>query len=502
MLELRTPHEVADWLRQRVTGQLQTDSRLVRPGDGFLAWSGASADGRLFVSLARAQGAAACIVEKQGVEDLDLGDSPDIACYDHLKAHAGWIANAFYASPSEDLELIAVTGTNGKTSTTWWLAQALNHLKGPDACAVIGTLGTGVVSALASTGMTTPDAVLLQSQLRAFADQQVRYVAMEASSIGIEEHRLDGTQVRVAVFTNLTQDHLDYHGDMTAYGQAKARLFVWAGLQSCVINIEDPFGAELAQSLQHKCLDIWTCSRWGGQGRLQARQVMSVHAGLTLEIAEGAQSESLQTAVIGDFNIDNLLGVIAVLRAVGYDLKSAVAACAQLSPVPGRMQMIPVAGPNLPMAVVDYAHTPDAVAKALQALKNVAAQRQGQLWCVMGCGGDRDASKRPLMTRAAEQVADQVVLTSDNPRSEDPVHILEQMSLGMRSPLDARVIVDRALAIEKILSEAGPFDVVLIAGKGHEDYQDIAGVRHPFSDIEHAQRVLQRLAAQSNEELQ
>jgi UDP-N-acetylmuramoyl-L-alanyl-D-glutamate--2,6-diaminopimelate ligase len=344
--------------------------------------------------------------------------------------------------------------------------------------------------------------VLLQSQLRAFADQQVRYVAMEASSIGIEEHRLDGTQVRVAVFTNLTQDHLDYHGDMTAYGQAKARLFVWAGLQSCVINIEDPFGAELAQSLQHKCLDIWTCSRWGGQGRLQARQVMSVHAGLTLEIVEGAQSESLQTAVIGDFNIDNLLGVIAVLRAVGYDLKSAVAACAQLSPVPGRMQMIPVAGPNLPMAVVDYAHTPDAVAKALQALKNVAAQRQGQLWCVMGCGGDRDASKRPLMTRAAEQVADQVVLTSDNPRSEDPVHILEQMSLGMRNPLDARVIVDRALAIEKILSEAGPFDVVLIAGKGHEDYQDIAGVRHPFSDIEHAQRVLQRLAAQSNEELQ
>jgi len=395
-----------------------------------------------------------------------------------------------------------VTGTNGKTSTTWWLTQALNHLKGADACAVIGTLGTGVVSSLASTGMTTPDAVLLQSQLRTFADQKVSYVAMEASSIGIEEHRLDGTQVRVAVFTNLTQDHLDYHGDMTAYGQAKARLFAWAGLQSCVINIEDPFGAELAQSLQDKSLDIWTCSRWGGTGRIQARQVMSAHAGLTLDIAEGEQVVPLQTALIGDFNIDNLLGVIAVLRALGYDLPAAVQACSQLLPVPGRMQMIPVVGANLPMAVVDYAHTPDAVAKALQALKNVAAQRQGQLWCVMGCGGDRDPSKRPLMTRAAEQVADQVVLTSDNPRSEDPVHILEQMSLGMRSPLDARVIVDRALAIEKILSEAGPADVVLIAGKGHEDYQDIGGVRHPFSDIEHAQRVLQRLAAQSAQESQ
>jgi UDP-N-acetylmuramyl-tripeptide synthetase len=233
---------------------------------------------------------------------------------------------------------------------------------------------------------------------------------------------------------------------------------------------------------------------------LQARQMNSAHAGLSLEIVEGDQVASLQTAVIGDFNIDNLLGVIAVLRAVGYDLQAAAQACAQLLPVPGRMQMIPVVGADLPLAVVDYAHTPDAVAKALQALKNVAMQRQGQLWCVMGCGGDRDPSKRPLMTRAAEQVADQVVLTSDNPRSEDPVHILEQMSLGMRSPLDARVIVDRALAIEKILSEAGPADVVLIAGKGHEDYQDIGGVRHPFSDIEHAQRVLQRLAAQNAEE--
>ena len=500
MLELRTPHEVADWLRQRVTGQLQTDSRLVQAGDGFLAWSGASADGRQFVSLARAQGAAACIVEKQGLEDMELGDSPDIVCYDQLKAHAGWIANAFYASPSQSLELIAVTGTNGKTSTTWWLAQALNHLTGTDSCAVIGTLGTGVVSALASTGMTTPDAVLLQSQLRTFADQHVRYVAMEASSIGIEEHRLDGTQVRVAVFTNLTQDHLDYHGDMVKYGQAKARLFAWSGLQSCVINIEDAFGAELAHTLQDKNLDVWTCSRVGGAGRLQARQVMSAQAGLALEILEAGQVEPLQTALIGDFNIDNVLGVIGVLRALGYALKDAVQACAQLSSVPGRMQMIPAAGAHLPMAVVDYAHTPDAVAKALQALKSVAQQRQGQLWCVMGCGGDRDPSKRPLMTRAAEQVADQVVLTSDNPRSEDPVHILEQMSLGMRSPLDARVIVDRALAIEKILSEAAPADVVLIAGKGHEDYQDMGGVRHPFSDIDHAQRVLQRLAAQSVEE--
>ena len=497
MLELRTPHEVADWLRQRVTGQLQTDSRLVQPGDGFLAWSGASADGRLFVSLARAQGAAACIVEKQGLDDMDLGDSPEIACYDQLKAHAGWIANAFYASPSESLGLIAVTGTNGKTSSTWWLAQALNHLKGHDACAVIGTLGTGVVSALASTGMTTPDAVLLQRQLRSFADQQVSYVAMEASSIGIEEHRLDGAQVRVAVFTNLTQDHLDYHGDMASYGQAKARLFAWAGLQSCVINIEDSFGAELAHSLQDKSLDVWTCSRFGGAGRLQARTVVSAHAGLTLDIVEGEQVERLQTALIGDFNIDNLLGVIAVLRAVGYDLQAAVQACAQLSPVPGRMQMIPVVGANLPMAVVDYAHTPDAVAKALQALKNVATQRQGQLWCVMGCGGDRDAGKRPLMAAAAEAAADQVVLTSDNPRSESPEAILLAMASGLSRPALARMQSDRALAIAEAVAQAAAQDVVLVAGKGHETEQEIMGVRHPFSDVAQAQLALRQWAAQS-----
>jgi len=495
MLELHTPLEAAHWLRQRVTGQLQTDSRHVKSGDGFLAWSGASADGRLFVSLARAQGAAACIVEKQGLDALVMGDSVDIACFDGLKAHAGWIANDYYESPSEELALLAVTGTNGKTSTTWWLAQALNQLKGAEDCGVIGTLGTGVMSSLTSTGMTTPDAVLLQSQLRSFADQKMSYVAMEASSIGIQEHRLDGTKLRVAVFTNLTQDHLDYHGDMVAYGQAKARLFAWPGLKSCVINIEDPFGAELAASLQNKGLDVWTCSRSGGHGRLQARQVQSAQAGLVLDIVEAGQIASLQTSLIGDFNIDNLLGVIGVLRALGYPLHEAVQACAQLLPVPGRMQLILSHAAHLPLAVVDYAHTPDAVAKALLALKNVAAQRQGQLWCVMGCGGDRDPSKRPLMTRAAEQVADQVVLTSDNPRTEDPVHILEQMSLGMRKPLDARVIVDRALAIEKILCEASPSDVVLIAGKGHENYQDIAGVRHPFSDIEHAQRVLQKLAS-------
>jgi UDP-N-acetylmuramoyl-L-alanyl-D-glutamate--2,6-diaminopimelate ligase len=500
MLELRSPLEAAQWLRERVTSQLQTDSRLVQAGDGFLAWSGASADGRSFVSLARAQGAAACVVEKQGIEHLEMGDSPDIACFDQLKAHAGWIANAFYQAPSEELGLLAVTGTNGKTSTTWWLAQALNQLQGTDTCGVIGTLGTGVMSALTSTGMTTPDAVLLQSQLRAFADQKMTYVAMEASSIGIQEHRLAGAHVRLAVFTNLTQDHLDYHGDMQAYGQAKARLFNWPGLRACVINTQDPFGATLAVSLEGKGLDVWTCSRSGGQARLQARQVMSAQAGLVLDIIEAGHTERLQTALVGDFNIDNLLGVIGALRALGYDLSAAVQACARLSPVPGRMQMIPVQAAQLPLAVVDYAHTPDAVAKALQALKNVALQRQGQLWCVMGCGGNRDASKRPLMTQAAEQVADQVVLTSDNPRTEDPVHILEQMSLGMRNPLDARVIVDRALAIEKILSEAGSADVVLIAGKGHEDYQEIAGVRHPFSDIEHAQRVLQRLAQRAPEE--
>ena len=495
MAQLHSAQEAASWLRANVRGALRTDSRQVQAGDGFIAWPGAATDGRAYVGAALKQGAAACLVEHAGVDSYRF-DSDAVKTLNGLKAQTGLIAAAYYEQPSQQVKVLAVTGTNGKTSVSWWLAQALAVLPEPLACGVMGTLGVGRLQQLVPTGLTTPDPVVLQQTLRALADAGVPFCALEASSIGIVERRLDGTHIHTALFTNFTQDHLDYHGSMVAYWAAKAELFTWPGLQAAVLNIDDEQGAMLADQLQG--LDLWTisCQR---SARLQARNI-TWQQGLVFEVCEGDASHMLRTRLLGDYNVANLLCVIAGLRSLGVPLADAVQACTHLEPVPGRMDCL--GGDNAPLAVVDYAHTPDAVAKALQALKNVAAQRQGQLWCVMGCGGDRDPSKRPLMTRAAEQVADQVVLTSDNPRSEDPVHILEQMSLGMRSPLDARVIVDRALAIEKILSEAGPADVVLIAGKGHEDYQDIGGVRHPFSDIEHAQRVLQRLAAQSAQERQ
>jgi UDP-N-acetylmuramoyl-L-alanyl-D-glutamate--2,6-diaminopimelate ligase len=284
------------------------------------------------------------------------------------------VADAYYEQPSRALKVLAVTGTNGKTSTAWWLAQALSSPVLQQACGLVGTLGVGQLPDLVSTGMTTPDPVLLQRQFRQFADDGVTHCAIEASSIGLAEHRLDGTHIRVAVFTNFTQDHLDYHGDMARYWSAKAALFAWPGLQSAVINIDDAQGALLAQQLQGGPLDVWTCSRRGA-ARLQARPLPSAQ-GLAFEVIEGQTVQTLHTGLIGDYNIDNLLGVIGSLRALGFDLAQAVQACAQLTAVPGRMERVSLALPGAqadvtqPLVVVDYAHTPDAITQALAALRS------------------------------------------------------------------------------------------------------------------------------------
>jgi UDP-N-acetylmuramoyl-L-alanyl-D-glutamate--2,6-diaminopimelate ligase len=328
----------------------------------------------------------------------------------------------------------------------------------------------------------------------------VTHCAIEASSIGLAEHRLDGTRIRVAVFTNFTQDHLDYHGDMACYWSAKAALFAWPGLQSAVINIDDAQGALLAQQLRGGSLDVWTCSR-RGPARLQARALTS-DQGLAFEVIEGQAVQTLYTGLIGDYNMDNLLGVIGSLRALGFDLAQAVQACAQLTAVPGRMERVSfdVSGVHVdvtsPLVVVDYAHTPDAITQALAALRSQATLRGGRLWCVLGCGGDRDASKRPLMAAAAEAGADQVVLTSDNPRTESPEAIVAAMVQGLSRPPSARIQLDRALAIDEAVAQAAAQDVVLVAGKGHESEQEIMGLRHPFSDVAQASRALQQRAAQ------
>ncbi len=490
MRPLSNAAEAVQWLRQRVTGTLQTDSRLVVPGDGFIAWPGAATDGRAHIASATARGATACLVEQVGMEAFDLSGAPTAELQD-LKAATGEIAAQWFGQPSHALQVVAFTGTNGKTSSACWLAGALQNseLLAHAPCGLVGTLGMGLLPNLENTGMTTPDPVRLQRAFRQMVDAGVRTCAIEASSIGLAEHRLAGTRIRVGVFTNFTQDHLDYHGSMDAYWQAKTALFDWPALQAAVINIDDAHGVVLHGALSERLdLDVWSTSMQRS-ARLQAQDITFGEVGLRFTVVEGDERYALQTTVIGDYNVANLLGVIAAMRALGVPLARAVSACAALQPVPGRMECIAL--PGQPLVAVDYAHTPDALQQALRALRPLAQERGGQLWCVFGCGGDRDASKRPLMGAAAQHHADWVVLTSDNPRSENPAHILRQVLQGTMAGQTVRVEPDRATAIALALAEADARDVVLIAGKGHEDYQETKGIRRPFSDMAHAHAALQ-----------
>ena len=509
MQQLHSPSQAAQWLRACVTGTLRSDSRQVLAGDGLLAWPGARADARAHVARAIAQGARACIVERAGAEAFAFDGQPwagQVACMDALKAQAGPIADCYFDAPSARLSVLAVTGTNGKTSSVWWLAQALSALRlaTPIACAMVGTLGVGrvvpaaagssseaPVNAASGTGLTTPDAVLLQRSLGEFVEQGVQACAMEASSIGIAEHRLDGTRIHTAVFTNFTQDHLDYHGSMQAYWQAKAALFNWPGLHSAVLNIDDPHVAELAAALAQRLPDVWSVSTQA-PARLRASGIEYAEQGLRFVLHEGAEQHTLQTRLIGAYNVSNLLGVVAAMRSLGVPLAAAVDACRELLPVPGRMECLRLDGQ--PLVAVDYAHTPDALDKALTALRPLAASSGGQLWCVFGCGGDRDPVKRPLMGAVAAGHADRVVLTSDNPRGEPAQAIVSQILLGTGAHPAVSVQIDRARAIAETLAQALSADVILVAGKGHEDYQEIAGVRRPFSDRQHVLQALQQRA--------
>jgi UDP-N-acetylmuramyl-tripeptide synthetase len=494
MRELHTPRESAEWLRARVTGTLHCDSRKVQAGDGFIAWPGAAADGRRHVAAALAQGATACLVEREGVEAFGFED-PAIAGYAQLKSATGPIAAAYFEQPAERLDVLAVTGTNGKTSTAWWLAQALSNVR-PLAipCGVVGTLGVGRPPHVDFVGLTTPDPVLLQRQFRRFADDGLKACAIEASSVGIVERRLDGTRIRVAIFTNFTQDHLDYHGTMEAYWEAKAELFRWPGLQAAVVNLDDDRGRVLAEMAGASGIELWTFSQQL-PARISAQEVGYADGGLRFQVQEGQERHVLSTQLIGQYNVSNLLGVLAAMRAVHVPLAEAVRACGSLLPVPGRMERIQQTGK--PLVAIDYAHTPDALDKALQALKPLAAQRGGELWCVFGCGGDRDPTKRPLMAAVVEKNADHVVVTSDNPRSEKPENIISQVLLGLSHHRCVQVQADRAMAIAETIAAAASTDVVLLAGKGHEDYQEIAGARLPFSDMAQAQAALMRYV-QSN----
>lgn len=509
LLTLKDVDAVLAWLRSQGVDSLVVDSRQVaaQVAQGrraaFVAWPGAAKDGREFVAAALADGAVACLVEAEGVDAWGF-DDVRIAAVAGLKASLAEIAHAFHGQPSEQLEVIAVTGTNGKTSTSWWTAQALSRLGRP--CGVIGTLGVGQPGSgeFAPTGLTTPDPVTLHATFRAFVDGGLKAAAIEASSIGIEEQRLAATRIAVAQFTNFTQDHLDYHGSMEAYWLAKQALFNWPGLKAAVVNLDDAQGQTLADVCRQQGVAVWSYSLHQA-ARLQAAELTTGLDGFEVLVREHDEALAqvvgearIAAPLIGEFNVSNLLAVLGSLRALGVPLQDAAQACAHLTAVPGRMQAVRLPGAEplaLPLAVVDYAHTPDALHKALLALRPVAKARGGRLWCVFGCGGNRDPIKRPLMGAMADQHADHVVLTSDNPRGEAPCYILSQIMAGVARHEGVDVMENRHEAIAHALASADARDVVLIAGKGHEATQEIAGVKTPFSDIEESMNALRERGA-------
>ncbi len=501
--------DIVAWLRANAPSalagahHLQLDSRCIAAGDVFVAVPGAvpgkSADGRDYLRTAVALGAAAALVEADGWTPVDVG--VPVLPVSGLRRLLGPLAASFYGRPSEKLRAIGVTGTNGKTSCTHWIAQLLT-LEGTR-CAVIGTLGGGFPGAVfTGSALTTPDAIALQRQVRALLDQGARAVAMEVSSIGLDQGRVDGMAFDVALFTNLTRDHLDYHGTLERYEAAKARLFDWPTLSHAVINLDDAAGQRLAARLTERGgLRVigFTAQDAAVAGalalRLAARAVRATATGLRFEVDDGQQRVEVAVPLVGAFNVSNLLGVLGVALAAGIALERACGVLPRLVPPPGRMQR--VGGEGEPLAVVDYAHTPDALAQALAALAPLAQARGGRLWVVFGAGGDRDPGKRAPMGEAAARLADRVVITSDNPRTESPEAIIDAIARGVPADRAARVtrIVDRGEAIAHVLAAAAAADVVLIAGKGHEDYQDIGGAKRPFSDLEQARAALARRAA-------
>lgn len=465
------------------------NSRAVQQGDVFLAYPGARTDGRSYIGDAIARGAAAVLWEQEGFVWPSEYLLPQIACSD-LAGLAGDLADLLFDSPSAKMRVIGLTGTNGKTSSSQWIARALSQLR--QKCGVIGTLGTGFPGELIDSVNTTPDPISLQASLADFAAQGAQAVAMEVSSIGLDQGRVNGVHFDTAILTNLTRDHLDYHGSMEAYAAAKARLFDWPELRVAVLNLDDPFGVEMVHHVEGKLPLVIAYTLNGvlpslpqSVQVLAARNIQGTPTGMRFDVRWQNRSAEIEAALVGQFNVSNLLAVIACLLSGGHSLEEAGEAIRVLTPPPGRMQA--VGGVMAPLVVVDYAHTPDALEKALVALRPTAEARGGRLCCVFGCGGDRDSGKRPMMGAVAFRLADCVLLTSDNPRSEDPQRILDEIQGGAPG---AQQIADRAEAIHAALKTASADDVILIAGKGHEPYQEIAGHRHPFSDIEQARAAL------------
>ncbi len=449
---------------------LALDSREIQPGWLFLAVPGQASDGRGYIAQAVANGACAVAYEA-GQDFTPPAVAAPVVAIQNLKHTVGHIADRFFGSPSRRLLVIGVTGTNGKTTCSYLLAQVLDRPEGR--CGVIGTVGVGFPGALAVATHSTPDAVRVHGLLAEFLSQGATGVCMEVSSHALDQGRVQGVVFSVALFTNLTRDHLDYHGSMQAYGDAKARLFAWPGLKAAVINRDDAFGRGLIERVKGHC----AVTSYGlDAGDVRALELRPSLQGLQLRVTTPAGELALHSGLLGRFNAANLLAVLACLSACGQPLPESAARLTRARPPGGRMERYG-RDPQAPTVVVDYAHSPDALEKVLSALREHV---QGRLWCVFGCGGDRDRGKRPEMGRIAEALADGVILTDDNPRGEDPDAIVADIVAGMHTP--PRVIRDRGAAIRAAIRQAGAGDIVLIAGKGHEDYQQVGAQRLPFSD--------------------
>ncbi len=499
--------------------RLVIDSRAVQPGDTFVACPGEKLDGRQFIAQAIAQGANAVIWDTHNFAWNPDWQVPNLGVAD-LRHKTGDLADAVYGRPSERLHVVGVTGTNGKTSTSHWIAQALNDAG--KRCALIGTLGNGFAGELQPGANTTPDAIRVHGLFAEYLQQGASAVAMEVSSHALAQGRVNGVRFDIALLTNLSRDHLDYHGDMDGYAASKRRLFDWASLRHVVLNLDDAFGASLAEELSggnaevigygigdaalQKAEKLGIRMVYGRVGEMSAR-------GLSLDIHSSWGGAQLKSSLIGRFNAENLLGVLAVLLAGGMQLDAAVRSLSGVQAVAGRMQRL--GGADQPTVVIDYAHTPDALEKVLLTLREACREpvesmnavgdtREGgaggcteaapppsrRLICVFGCGGDRDRGKREMMGRVAERFADLSVVTSDNPRSEKPEYVIADITVGMTENKH-QIVVERGEAIALAIAMARKQDTVLIAGKGHEDYQEVAGVRHPFSDVAVAASALQ-----------
>ncbi len=466
--------------RDPLIRELTLDSRNIRPGDLFLAVPGARVDGRDHIADALKRGAAAVAYEAEGATVLPITEAPLIPVKG-LIAQLSDIAGRFYGEPSRQLNLIGVTGTNGKTSVTQLVAQALDKLG--QHCGLIGTLGTGFYGELQSGRLTTPDPIAVQATLNDLKKGGAKAVAMEVSSHALDQGRVAALEFDIAVMTNLSRDHLDYHGSMQAYEDAKARLFAWPNLRCRVVNLDDEFGRRLADADAESRLITYSLK--DSAASLYCREAHFDDDGVRAVIVTAQGERTLRSRLLGRFNLSNMLAAVGTLLALDYALDEILKVTPTLEGPIGRMQRL--GGGSKPLVVVDYAHTPDALEQVLQALRPHA---KGQLLCLFGCGGDRDRGKRPLMAEVAERLADRVLVTDDNPRSEDPQQIFADIRPGFANADAVAFVAGRGAAIAQLIANAGVDDVIVLAGKGHEDYQEINGERHDFSDLVEAEKAL------------